>query len=185
MSENIAIQQIELLTEKFLPQLLLFCDKCDKLGYKNNNSLKAMKYHWCIENGGAWWVVLDNNNIVSVSGMHPFKDGWRVLFRGCQIGHRDVPKDNGWHLTSHPFASILPYQLQYTDNQNIYITTNIDHDASGKMSHAHRELKNLCDRGIVNFIGDEEIFHTKQSIWKVNIDRYNHLIENYEEYISK
>jgi hypothetical protein len=53
------------------------------------------------------------------------------------------------------------------------------------MSHAHRELKNLCDRGIVNFIGDEEIFHTKQSIWKVNIDRYNHLIENYEEYISK
>ena len=34
-----------------------FCDKCNELGYKNNDSLKAMKYEWLLEQGGVWHCV--------------------------------------------------------------------------------------------------------------------------------
>ena len=38
-----------------------FCKDCASLNYNNNRSLQAMKYDWCIEQGGAWWAAYDED----------------------------------------------------------------------------------------------------------------------------
>ena len=54
----------------------------------------------------------------------------------------------------------------------IYITTNIKHDASGKMNKTHRLFKNLDKLGMVKHYKDMELYNTEQSVWKLDIDKY-------------
>ena len=71
-------------------ELETFMQECDNRNYTNNNSLHALKFEWCMETGGSWWGTYNNNRLVAISGIHPFKDGYRALFRGAQIGPRGV-----------------------------------------------------------------------------------------------
>ena len=57
------------------PELETFMQECDNRNYTNNNSLKALKFEWCMETGGSWWGSYNNNRLVALSGIHPFKDG--------------------------------------------------------------------------------------------------------------
>jgi len=154
-------------------QLHEFILQCNKLGFKNNNSLKAMKFDWCMETGGMWNVTFKNDKIISVSGIHPFKDGFRALFRGAQLEPRRVSGLNRHHMASYPFAEHLPLQLDFADNKPVYITTNISNDASGRMNRIHKSFSVMEKYGqMVEYCGDEEIFYTQQSIWKVNVENY-------------
>jgi len=154
----------------------LFCAECDKLGYNNNNSLKAMKYDWCLRKGGQWWAAYNNDRIVSISGAHPFWKGYRFLFRGAQI--ETASKGLGkHHATSIPWTQIMPEQISWasgvvTSETPAYITTNVSHDESGKMNRTHRVLQLLQKQGIVNYITDEEIYHVVQSVWQLNVGAY-------------
>lgn len=153
-------------------QVKNFIDQCKIKGYKNNESLAAMKWHWCIENGGAWYATLKNDKIISMSGIHPFKDGYRALFRGAQLESRVVSGLNRYQFQSWGMYSELPLQINFAKNLPIYITTNIYNDASGKMNRIHNAFKVLHKNKIVEYCGDEEIFYTSQSIWKLNTDCY-------------
>lgn len=152
-----------------------FCKICEMKGYNNNKSRKAMKYEWCKEVGDYWGAYF-NDELVSVAGAHPLpevgENAVRVLFRACQIV--DLHKGlNKYHMNSIPFRDILPYQiLQYKD-KDLYITTNISHDASGKMNRTHKVMKLLDKMGIVKYTMDMELYHTDQSIWKLNVEKYN------------
>jgi len=153
-----------------------FCTECSQLGYENNGSLKAMKYEWCLKNGGAWWAVYKNNKIISMAGAHPFEDGFRFLFRGAQIEHTRGGLSKK-HMTSSPWEYILPEQIAWasgvaTEETPAYITTNIEHDASGKMNRIHRVLQLLERQGIVSYMCDKEIYYTLQSVWKLNVGAY-------------
>jgi hypothetical protein len=151
-----------------------FCKECDILGYKNNHTLKAMKHEWCLAEGGNWWAAYRDNNMVSIAGCHPFWDGYRVMFRGAQTeqsGHGLSKK----HLTSIPWKTLMPKQIEWCHQTNkvpLYITTNTSHDESGKMNRTHRILKLLADQGIVDYVCDDEIFYTHQSVWELNTGKY-------------
>ena len=156
-------------------QLMEFINECGHLKYTNNNSLKAMKFDFCLENG-AWFVVEEDNHYVSVAGIHTFLDGYRALFRGAQIKQR-ISGLNKYHMTSYPFGEILPYQIQYVQeidsNAPIYITTNVENDSSGKMNKIHRLFCMLSDHGIIEeYIKEAVIYHVNQTVWKLNVQRY-------------
>lgn len=155
--------------------VLKFCEECDVLGYKNNNSLKAMKFEWCTDTGGAWWGAYDGDAIVSMAGIHPFEDGYRTMFRGAQTTSA-IAGLSKTHMTSIPWRYIMPEQIAWAQSNNpdapLYITTNISNDASGKMNRTHRLFKLLEKQGIVDYVRDDEIFYTMQSVWKLNIGPY-------------
>ena len=153
-----------------------FCVECDKLGYKNNNSLKAMKYDWCMSIGD-YWGAWHNESLIAVAGAHPLpevsENAIRVLFRGCQTEspYRGL---NGSHMNSVPMRDILPHQIKQYEDNDLYITTNISHDASGHMHKTHRVMQLLEKKGIVDLhIESMNLFNTDQSVWKLNKDRYN------------
>ena len=155
-------------------QLMTFIDKCEEKGFLNNKSLKLMKWEWCLETGGAWFVTYtdDLKEIISVSGIHPFEDGFRVLFRGAQLETRPCGL-NRYHMQSYCFADQLPMQIDFADGKPIYITTNVEHDASGRMNKVDKLFHKLADFNIVHFVEQKEVWYTKQNIWKLNVDKYN------------
>lgn len=155
------------------PELTDFISKCKDMGFKNNESLKAMKFYWCMEIAGAWYATYDDNNtIISLSGIHPFKDGYRVLFRGVQFYPRNIGL-NLYHMQSHCFYYQLPLQIQFANNSPVYITTNVVNDASGKMTRIDKTFYHLCKRGLVDHVSQEEIFNTLQNVWKLDVKKYN------------
>ena len=162
----------------------IFCTKCAELGYENNRDLQAMKYEWCLDNGGAWWAVYEEDYIVSVAGAHPFQGGYRFLFRGAQI--KGNPGLSKTHRTSIPWATIMPEQISWasgvsTSETPAWITTNVSHDASGKMNRIHKSFTVMAKGGMFEYIGDEEVFYTQQSIWKLNNDKYFEIRKRYED----
>lgn len=159
--------------------LMTFIDKCDQRGYKNNNSLKAMKWDWCLENG-AWFATYNElDEIISISGIHHWKDGYRALFRGAQLYPRQIGI-NKYHMQSYCFHSQLPHQIAYADSKPIYITTNFENDASGKMIRIDRTFRLLEKTGLVEYISTEEVFYVQQNIWRLNVECYNTIRKNYQ-----
>ena len=154
------------------PHVNKFINKCKIKGFKNNESLAAMKWHWCIDLGGTWFATFKDDEIISMSGIHPFKDGYRSLFRGAQLEPRPVQGLNKYQFQSWGMYAELPLQIEFAKKAPIYITTNIYNDASGKMNRIHNAFKILNKNKIVEYCRDEEVFYTLQSIWKLNVDRY-------------
>lgn len=157
------------------PHVEKFLKKCSDLNYKNNVSLESIKWDWCLKEGSWWATYNSNNEIISISGMHPFKDGYRTLFRGAQTETRLVKGLNRYQFQSWPMYAHLPMQIEWARWQGkdkIYITTNVINDASGRMNRIHNSFAPLHKAGVVDYLGDEEIFFTQQSVWLVNIEKY-------------
>jgi hypothetical protein len=151
-----------------------FINQCDLLGFKNNSSLKAMKFDWCLDNIGAWYATYEDNKIISVSGIHSYEDGYRALFRGVQLKSRNVGL-NRYHMQSYCFAEQLPLQIEFASGKPIYITTNVDNDASGKMNRIDKLFHTLAKYKIVDFVEQKELFYVDQNIWKLNVAEYNNV----------
>jgi hypothetical protein len=158
--------------DKVTTELLSFIDECDDLNYTNNSSLKALKFEWCLNTGGMWYATADQNKIISLSGIHPFKDGYRVLFRGAQLYPRPIGI-NRYHLQSHCWYYQLPLQLEFAKAKPVYITTNIENDASGKMTRIDKTFHHLAKSKIVSHVTAEEVFYTLQNVWLLNKENYN------------
>jgi len=148
-----------------------FIAHCDNLGYKNNNSLKAMKWDWCLENG-AWFATYKEDKIISLSGIHKFENGYRALFRGAQLESRPCGL-NKYHMQSYCFAEQLPLQIEFAGVYPVYITTNVEHDASGRMNRVDKMFHKLAVHKLVNFVEEKEVYYTLQNIWRLNIRNYN------------
>jgi hypothetical protein len=159
-----------------MPELEIFCEKAKELGYTNNSSLKAMKYEWCKEQG-EYFCAIKGNDIVAVAGCHPLPEvgpnAWRVMFRGAQLpGYNKSFGLNKYHMSAITWREILPAQIQFCDTEELYITTNVDYDASGKMNKIHRLFRSLHKLGMVDYQGREFLYQTEQSVWKLNINEY-------------
>jgi hypothetical protein len=177
------LYEVRNLHNQDVPSIETFLAECSKLNFKNNTSLETIKFNWCINNGGSWWGVFKKDQLVSMSGMHPFKDGYRVLFRGAQIEQRPIKGLNRYQFQSWGMWKELPMQIEWArwkGTDKIYITTNVSNDASGKMNRIHRAFSALEKAGVVEHCGDEEIFFTQQSIWRVNIQKYFEVRKIYE-----
>lgn len=164
------------------PAVRDFVEQCKILGYKNNSSLESMKWQWCLDQGGMWYGTEDytGSTLVSITGIHPFKDGYRALFRGAQLWPRRVQGLNRYQMQSWGIYDHLPLQIDYADSNPIYITTNISNDASGRMNRIHKSFTIMAKGGMVEYLGDESVYFTMQSIWKLNIDKYFQIRKRHE-----
>mgnify|MGYP004318752323 CR=1 FL=1 len=143
-----------------------------------------MKFDWCADTG-AWFATRKNNKIISISGIHPWLNGWRALFRGVQTEAR--PGLSRHHMSSYCFHSQLPLQIEwakqqekYPENLSIYITTNTETDQSGKMLRINKTFTHLERAGLVQNLGRAEAFNTLQNVWLLNIDKYTEIRESYD-----
>jgi len=165
------------ITDDLLPKLETFCNQAKELGYTNNSSLKAMKYEWCKEWGEYFCAIIDDK-IVAVAGCHPLpevsENAWRILFRGCELPHQDTFKGLGkgdWNSITQ--REVIPRFIDWCPSNELYITTNIDHEHSnGKASRNHRLMKLLAKQKILDKHSDMMLYYTKQTIWKLNISEY-------------
>lgn len=153
--------------------VMLYLQRCSDRGFGNNSDLVTMKWQWCMDNGGAWYASFKpDGSIVSMSGIHPFDDGYRALFRGAQLESRPVGI-NKYHMQSYCFHSQLPYQIAFAKRiKPIYITTNVYRDVSGKMKRMDDAFRIFDKLGLVSFVEQRDIFNAVQNIWRLNVDRY-------------
>lgn len=170
--------KVAILNQWTMDQLKQFCLVCDTLGYRNNNSLASMKYEWC-KGIGEYWGAWHNESLIAVAGAHPLPEvsdnAIRVMFRGCQLTS-PYKGLNASHMNSVPMRDILPLQIEMYKDKDLYITTNINYDASGHMHRTHRVMKLLEKKGIVNLHTENmELWYSEQSVWKLNKDRYNEI----------
>ena len=175
--------QTQILTKELFPQLETFFDTAKELKYLNNVSKRAMKYEWCLDFGGIWHCVTDDNNkILSLAGCHPLPEvndnAWRVMFRGVQIPGNYGFGLSKYHMSALTWRLLLPSQLEYINDADAYITTNISHDASGKMNKTHRLFQQLEKLGMVEHYNDMELYYTDQSVWKLNKEKYMEVRNN-------
>lgn len=161
------------------PALEDFIAQCTLFGYKNNSSLKELRWDWCLE-GGMWYATYTGNTIVSLTGIHPFKDGYRALYRGAQLWSRPMKGLNRYQMQSWGIYDHLPLQIEFAKGKPLYITTNINKDNSGRMNRIHKSFTAMEKGGMVSYVGDEQIFNAMQSVWQLNTDRYFEIRSLYE-----
>lgn len=164
MIKTISLKDVNSAVEKFIAE-------CSKLGYKNNSSLKEMRWDWCLEEG-AWYATYEDDSIISMSGIHPFKNGFRAVYRGAQLKQHPVKGLNKYQMQSWPIYAHLPLQIEFAKNKPLYITTNTDRDNSGRMNRIHNSFSTMAKGKMVSYICNEQVFNSVQSVWKLNNDRY-------------
>ena len=148
-------------------ELKAFINKCKDLGFKNNDSLNAMNFYKILEEGGTWFATYDDKQMVGISGLHKFKDGWRALYRGCQL--YSIPGGlSKNHMNCWMFKYHLPIVIDLVQDDPIYITTNTDNDASGFMLRLNKLYTYLEKREIVKHINQEIVRGVDQNVWLLN-----------------
>lgn len=159
-----------------------FCERCQSLGYKNNQDLEAMRLTWCLGTGGRFFMTYANDQIISLSGCHPLREvdkkTYRILFRGASL-----PEGQNWskivsksHMNSIPFFFHIPLQIKWAAELNyerFVITTNWKNQDIVSMDSSHRVLALLSRQGIVNCLIDKmTLFGTTQTVWELNLEKY-------------
>lgn len=171
-------------TDRHLGFVEEFCKGCQTAGYKNNESLEAMKLEWCLSRGGQFFLTYFNDRIISLSGCHPLKElgenVYRVLFRGATLPEYQniLGIMSKTHMNSTPFYYHLPRQVNWAKASNyetFVVTTNHNNqDGIESMSKSHRVFQLLEKQGIVDCMHRNfKLFYTDQSVWKINLDQYN------------
>ena len=145
------------INDELIPELEVFCKKAKELGYTNNSSLKLMRYDWCKENG-EYYCAIKGNDIVAVAGCHPLPefspDAWRIMFRGCELPgaspYKGLNKGDWNSITQRDF---IPKFIDYIPSENLYISTNISNEHSGKALRNHK-IMNILARQKDAYIDD-------------------------------
>ena len=174
--------EIKKLDEKDKSLLEKFCEEAEKAGYKNNATIRKMKFGlkdvYDLGVPTHYWAILFNNKIISVSGCHLWSENInRVLFRSATLPEYDkiVKSLNRNHMNSLPFSILLPYQIRFGLKNNcdeFRITTNTGQDTLPKMQRTHKALQLLEKQGLVSFIKEQMFFNKLQYVWSLNLKNY-------------
>lgn len=182
------------LSDNHIEELKAFCHECDIAGYNNNNSLEKMKWgqQYDLQSIPNYWGIFDDTKLITVSGCHIWDDDFtngmsmRLLFRSATLpGYENiVPILSKTHMNSTPFSVLMPLQIEYGLSlgiNNYFITTSHGkHDASGKMNRTHRALELLAKQSIVDYYGIHKVYYTSQTVWKLNLEKYNLALNTFE-----
>lgn len=156
-----------------------FLEKCKNLNFVNNVSRKKMKFDWIEKQNGAYWAFVKNNNIICMSGCHPFKqyeNAYRIGYRSATIPGEDPFKGfSKYGYNGIPNRILFQYQIRWCQTfgiENFILTTNSkSNDKHLYMSHMMEvrinEYTNLSE-----YLGDIELNNVQQSLWKYNIEEY-------------
>jgi hypothetical protein len=173
-------------SEEYKPELIIFCNKCKKLGFTLNESLKAMKLR---SPNVKFWLVFVNGEIASVSGcqkLHPsdadsiIEEGdYRLLFRTATLPkyyhHLKFNRYMGHNL--YVKHLILPQRAwAYSQGaKRVLLTAVTTPQGSPQMDKVARitrlnEVKYCKKRGIPPIweeLGTCKLFHTDQVVFRV------------------
>ena len=174
-----------------------FCKECNKHGYKNNSSLKLMKFNgkYDLKEIPCFWGIYHNDRLISVSGSHSQESYGKlenISFMRCLFRSATLPEYQNviqglskYHMNSLPFSILLPYQITKGMREGVehfYITTsNSDHDASGKMKRTHKVLQLLEKNKIVKYCGDEILFSIPQTKWEIDVVEYQKALRKFHQ----
>ena len=159
-----------------------FCEKCKQEGFKNNESLSALKMgKWGTEE--KWWAVYHNGYIVSLSGAH-----WLPhIHNKCYvIAYRLATLDefkgmaskivSSRMLTCFGMGRLLPHMVDWCKSKgatDIVVSFNSPdnlEDRSGTMHKAYR-VTNLIfpkDNKFTLLYKNISLYGAKQDVWKLN-----------------
>ena len=151
-------------------KLLDFTEKCKEKGYVNNSSLSKLRFDWCLDNGGMWYVTIVNDDYISMSGIHEFLDGYRCLYRSVQL---ESIANVGLNMqsTSYCWTQQLPLQVKYSGLKPMYITTNIGKNTPDHMLKIDKIMKIMKKYSMVQFIKTELINGVQQNLWLLNKEK--------------
>ena len=97
------------------------------------------------------------------------------MFRGCELPQQDTFKGLGkgdWNSITQ--REMIPKFINWCPTNNIYITTNIDHEHSnGKSTRNHRLMGLLAKQKILDKHSDIVLYYTEQTVWRLNIEEYS------------
>lgn len=174
--------EIRKFKETDIPSLKIFCEECKKLGWKNNESIEAMKIDTTIMPYGQYFIATKEEKIFSIAGVHRLPEigpnAWRCLFRGAQLpGYTpawsmDIFK-SGIHFAYFLYEQIM-FVREIDQDAEFFITTNIDNPDAGASSRLNKVMMpRLAGKGywtlhFENFV----LYNTEQNIWKVNVEKY-------------
>ena len=155
-----------------------FMHKCAELGFKNNSSKKEMRWDWVTEKMGAFWAFVRDDEIISLSGCHPFpdiEDAYRIGYRSVVLPGTDPFKGiSRYGYNAIPNRILFQYQIRFCQKIGIdrfILTTNSDRDGHMDMSHRMEiqinKYTNLC-----KYLGDRKIFNSVQSLWEYDVNVY-------------
>ena len=166
------------INDELIPELEVFCKKAKELGYVNNSSLKLMRYDWCKENG-EFYCAIKGDDIVAVAGCHTLPEfspnAWRIMFRGCELPgaspYKGLNKGDWNSITQRDF---IPEFINYIPSEELYISTNISNEHSGKALRNHKIMNILARQKDAYSIDvcDMMLNNVHQTIWKLNIEQY-------------
>lgn len=173
------------------PLLPNFCDECVSRGYYNNRSIKAMKFdHF---EHSAFFAVIHDNKIKSISGVHNFeyedKKYYRIGFRSVALYDNEFKFKPSKDLlkTSIQYGLMFPIQIMYAQKHfpkaPYVLTTNNssnDKDTAGKSKVIDRKFKQSMHRlrGISVLYENIYYLNTYQTLWSID---ENFFLSVYEE----
>ena len=148
------------------------------MGYDNNSSLKLIRYDRCKENV-EFYCAIKGDDIVAVAGCHTLPEfspnAWRIMFRGCELPgaspYKGLNKGDWNSITQRDF---IPEFINYIPSEELYISTNISNEHSGKALRNHKIMNILArqkDAYIID-VCDMMLNNVHQTIWKLNIEQY-------------
>ena len=79
----------------------------------------------------------------------------------------------------------MPFVIDFVHPSPIYITTNIDNDASGYMTRLDKLYHILQQKGIVDHISTEHLRGVNQNIWRLNVNVYEEVRSNADNRILR
>lgn len=168
---------ISKLTLTDIPMLEKFCDECNKLGWTNNSSLKAMKFEKTIAEGGGFFGIINNDKLVSVAGYQYLpevsENAWRIFFRSATLPKSGTNK--GLHrgtgtrgkLYIHSFIKELP-------DKELYVTTNISNSEYKNITRYDRSLRieAKINDSYIEPLKEVILYNTPQTLWKLNVKKF-------------
>jgi hypothetical protein len=158
-------------------------------GFVNNSSQKHMID--CFRNEKKWncWILYSNGIAIGSVAAHTFDDimgpgSYRILTRVCTFGEYGItrglikPKkliSEHQNLTD---QFLLPKCIEWAGKDNLYATSNNSEEASQKLVHRYY-FPTLQQLGIVEYIKDIFYRNTKQSLWKINADKFQDNLDKF------
>ena len=145
------------LTDDHILQVHEFCSKCKKYNYVNNESLESMKWE-----KADWFAHFISDKIVSLSGVHEFLDGFRIMFRGATL-----PGTTNKLLNREQAYAQMAFIRNIHDKPIFYFTLNISNNVGSKSNRLRKWMHN-GKFGLGEYVKTEKIFCIEQEIWQVN-----------------
>lgn len=166
-----------------------FYQQAARRGFVNNSSQKVMID--CFRNEQEWnaWILYKDSHAVGSVAAHSFDavmgpGSYRVLTRVCSFA--EVRLNRGLTTPKRLVAEhqnltdqfFLPQCIEWAGRKNLYATSNNSKEASQRLVHKYY-FPTLQELGIVEQVGQIHYRHTDQTVWKINVDRFEENLNKY------